>query len=126
MRDKTALHAVDKTVGQNIRKFRLASCMSQQKLGDELGVTFQQIQKYENATNRVSASRLYALAKVFGLPVGAFFSDLEYPGSEKTDDCFPSETLEIALKLEALSKQYGLPPRALSKKMGELAISLMR
>ncbi|WP_420419629.1 helix-turn-helix domain-containing protein [Pacificispira sp.] len=100
--------------------------MSQQELGDAFGITFQQIQKYENATNRVSASRLYALAKIFGLPVGAFFSGLEYPGSEMTDDRIPTETMEIALKLEALSKQYGLPARALSKKLGELAISLMR
>lgn len=126
MRDKAALHAIDKIVGGNIRKFRLARCMSQQELGDALGITYQQVQKYETGGNRVSAGRLYALGKVFGLPVGAFFSGPAFPSPEKFDDGFPTETLEIALKLKALSKQYGLSARALSEKLGELAISLMR
>jgi len=100
--------------------------MSQQKLGDGLGVTFQQIQKYENATNRISASRLYALGMVFGLPVDAFFSDLDCPGADIAAESIPSETVEIALKIEALSEQYDVPTQALCEKLGDLANSLMR
>lgn len=50
--------------------------MSQEKLGELLGITFQQVQKYEKGTNRISASRLYCAAKVLGVPVQAFFEDL--------------------------------------------------
>jgi transcriptional regulator with XRE-family HTH domain len=50
--------------------------MSQEKLGELLGITFQQVQKYEKGTNRISASRLYYAAKILGVPVQAFFEDL--------------------------------------------------
>lgn len=50
--------------------------MSQEKLGELLGITFQQIQKYEKGSNRISASRLYYTAKVLGVPVQFFFDDL--------------------------------------------------
>ena|GEM_PF-1579483 len=126
LRDKAALHAIDKIVGQNIRKYRMARGMSQKKLGDDLGVTSQQTQKYENATNRISASRLYALGMVFGLPVEVFFSGLECPGVDIAAGSIPSETVETALKIEALSKQCDVLAQALCEKLGELANSLMR
>ena len=126
LRDKDVLHAIDKTVGRNIRKFRMAKGMSQQKLGDELGITFQQLQKYENATNRVSASRLYALGMVFGLPVDVLFSDLECPGASIAAKNVPTEAVVIALKIEALSKRLDVPTQALCERMGELANSLLR
>ena len=50
--------------------------MSQEKLGEALGVTFQQVQKYERGSNRVGASRLYDLAKTLGVPVGFFYEGL--------------------------------------------------
>jgi transcriptional regulator with XRE-family HTH domain len=54
--------------------------MSQEKLGELLGITFQQVQKYEKGSNRISASRLFYAAKILGVPVQAFFEDL--PGTE--------------------------------------------
>ena len=60
---------VDKIIGQRMRSFRLTKYMSQEKLGKHLGVTFQQIQKYENGTNRLSGSRLITAAKVLGTSV---------------------------------------------------------
>lgn len=60
---------VDKIIGQRMRSFRLANYMSQEELGTHLGVTFQQIQKYEKGTNRLSGSRLIAAAKVLGTSV---------------------------------------------------------
>ncbi|MGL4527044.1 MAG: helix-turn-helix domain-containing protein [Aestuariivirga sp.] len=54
--------------------------MGQEKLGELLGITFQQVQKYEKGSNRISASRLYYTAKILGVPVQFFFEEL--PGSE--------------------------------------------
>ena len=73
---------IDKLVGRNIRIHRLKKNMSQEKLGDALGLTFQQVQKYEKGTNRVGAGRLHQIASIFGVPVTALFegSDIE-PGS---------------------------------------------
>ncbi|WP_417467975.1 helix-turn-helix domain-containing protein [Maricaulis sp.] len=67
---------VDMHVGSRIRLRRQLMKMSQEKLGDELGVTFQQVQKYERGANRVGASRLYRLSRVLEVPVQFFFEDL--------------------------------------------------
>ena len=65
--------AVDKLVGRNIRVLRLAKGLSQTELADELGVTFQQVQKYEKGTNRISASRLQEMSYILQVPVPFFF-----------------------------------------------------
>ena len=64
---------VDKLVGQNIRTFRTAKGMSQAELGHAIGVTFQQVQKYENGANRVGSSRLFKIADYLEVPIGRFF-----------------------------------------------------
>jgi transcriptional regulator with XRE-family HTH domain len=65
--------ATDVAVGRNIRAHRLARRMAQMDLAARIGVTFQQLQKYENGRNRVVSSRLARLAAVFAIPVGALF-----------------------------------------------------
>lgn len=64
---------IDRYVGSRVRSRRLLVCVSQQKLADALGVTFQQIQKYEKGTNRISASRLQLIARLLDVPVSFFF-----------------------------------------------------
>jgi transcriptional regulator with XRE-family HTH domain len=64
---------VDKNVGSRVRMRRRMLGMSQKTLGDQLGLTFQQVQKYEKGTNRVSASRLQALSNILQVPVPLFF-----------------------------------------------------
>lgn len=64
---------IDIHVGSRVRLRRLLVGMSQDRLGDELGVTFQQVQKYERGTNRIGASRLFQIALVLGVPVNFFF-----------------------------------------------------
>jgi transcriptional regulator with XRE-family HTH domain len=71
---------IDVHVGSRIRMRRQLVSMSQEKLGELLGITFQQVQKYEKGSNRISASRLFYAAKILGVPVQAFFEDL--PGTE--------------------------------------------
>jgi transcriptional regulator with XRE-family HTH domain len=67
---------IDRYVGSRIRARRLGLRMSQTKLGEAIGVTFQQIQKYENGTNRVGSSNLFKIAKALGVDVGYFFQDM--------------------------------------------------
>jgi transcriptional regulator with XRE-family HTH domain len=69
--------AVDALVGRNIRLLRLQQNISQTELGNRLGVTFQQVQKYENGTNRVGSGRLFKIANVFGVPISALFDGAE-------------------------------------------------
>ena len=65
--------SVDKIVGRNIRIYRLAKDMSQTDLANKLGLTFQQVQKYEKGTNRVGSGRLFEIANILGIPVVALF-----------------------------------------------------
>ncbi len=67
---------VDIHVGARIRRRRVLLGLSQEKVGHAIGLTFQQLQKYEKGTNRVSSSRLYQLAKLFGVPISFFFDDM--------------------------------------------------
>jgi len=66
-------HPVDAHVGVRMRQRRTLLGMSQTKLGEAVGVTFQQVQKYENGANRVSAGRLYEIAKALGVTVQYFY-----------------------------------------------------
>jgi transcriptional regulator with XRE-family HTH domain len=68
---------VDVEVGHRIRIERLSRGLSQTALANQLGVTFQQVQKYEKGVNRVGAGRLTKIAEVLGVPVGSFFSGKE-------------------------------------------------
>jgi transcriptional regulator with XRE-family HTH domain len=72
---------VDENVGMQLRQRRSLLGMSQEKLAEQVGITFQQIQKYENGANRVSASRLYEFSKVLDIPISFFFE-----GSSKAND----------------------------------------
>ena len=70
-------HPVDVHVGQRVRQRRWMMGITQQQLGDDVGIKFQQIQKYETGTNRVSASRLWDIAATLEVPVSFFFEGLE-------------------------------------------------
>jgi transcriptional regulator with XRE-family HTH domain len=67
---------VDVHVGSRVRYRRMIIGMSQEKLGEKMNLTFQQIQKYEKGTNRIGASRLFQLSKILDVPVGYFFDFL--------------------------------------------------
>ena len=91
---------VDVHVGSRIAHHRKAAGLSQEKLGQQLGVTFQQVQKYEKGMNRVGASRLHALSKALGVPVSALFAGLEQStpkvGANDTLTALPSaEGIEL-------------------------------
>jgi transcriptional regulator with XRE-family HTH domain len=71
-----AAHPIDRHVGAQIRAHRLARGCSQERLAEAVGLTFQQIQKYERGANRVSASMLWRIARVLDSPIEAFFEGL--------------------------------------------------
>ncbi|GAC1348013.1 MAG: hypothetical protein NVSMB18_34870 [Acetobacteraceae bacterium] len=70
---------IDVHVGTRIRLRRTLMGMSQERLGDALGLTFQQVQKYERGVNRVGASRLFDLSRVLDVPISFFFDDMPEP-----------------------------------------------
>src|SRR5438105_3417967 len=74
---------IDKVIGRNIRIHRLGRKMSQTDLGNQLGVSFQQVQKYENGTNRVGSGRLYQIAAILGIHVSTFFKGGETAERER-------------------------------------------
>ena len=73
MMAKKAPNPTDKHVGARVRMRRMMLGMSQEKLGDALGLTFQQVQKYEKGANRIGASRLQQIAHILQVPVSFFF-----------------------------------------------------
>src|SRR6266704_2137204 len=73
MAAKKSPNPIDKHVGSRVRMRRMMLAMSQEKLGDALGLTFQQVQKYEKGTNRIGASRLQQIANILQVPVAFFF-----------------------------------------------------
>src|SRR5580658_7922528 len=70
---KKAPNPIDKHVGSRVRMRRMMLSMSQEKLGDALGLTFQQVQKYEKGTNRIGASRLQQISSILQVPISFFF-----------------------------------------------------
>ena len=76
----------DKHVGARVRIRRLMLGMSQTKLGEAVGLTFQQIHKYEKGTNRIGASRLQQIAHVLQVPVSFFFEGLPLPSDASSEE----------------------------------------
>jgi transcriptional regulator with XRE-family HTH domain len=88
---KKAPNPIDKHVGSRVRMRRMMLSMSQEKLGDALGLTFQQVQKYEKGTNRIGASRLQQISNILQVPVAFFFEGApDMPGRVSTGKDAPS------------------------------------
>lgn len=77
MASKKAPSPIDRHVGARIRMCRVLIGMSQEKLGEQLGVSFQQVQKYEKGTNRVGSGRLHEIGRILGVPVAFFYDGQE-------------------------------------------------
>lgn len=77
MADEKKPHPIDIHVGGRVRLRRTMLGMSQDKLADSLGLTFQQIQKYEKGVNRIGASRVFEISRVLGVPIQFFFDDYD-------------------------------------------------
>jgi transcriptional regulator with XRE-family HTH domain len=87
-----APNPVDRHVGSRVRMRRMMMGMSQEKLGDAIGLTFQQVQKYEKGTNRIGASRLQQIAQTLQVPVSFFFEGAPIEAAAPGDADAPSPT----------------------------------
>jgi transcriptional regulator with XRE-family HTH domain len=113
-------HSVDVHVGKTIRIQRLLRKVSQTELGDRVGVTFQQIQKYEKGSNRVSASMLVEIAGALKVDVRTFFDDLSAPDTAN-DNPAPSEEFIISREGVLLNAAFfSIKNEALRKKILKL------
>jgi len=99
---------VDIEVGHRIRIERLARGLSQTALANQLGVTFQQVQKYEKGVNRVGAGRLTKIAEVLGIDVSAFFGakDMIEAGARESGEASPLKLLTVSGAFRLL-RAYG-------------------
>ena len=114
---------MDKVVGRNVRVHRLAKGMSQTDLANELGITFQQIQKYEKGTNRVGSGRLFEISQILGVSVMALFE-----GSKSTlakgDDSSPFNLLADPLSLRLVQAFSEISERRTRHSLVELLESM--
>jgi transcriptional regulator with XRE-family HTH domain len=101
--------AIDVEVGQRVRIQRLQGGLSQTALAERIGVTFQQVQKYEKGVNRLGAGRLTKIAKVLGVPVTTFFGAHDPENLERSDCGTVSSALELLTVPDALRllRAYG-------------------
>jgi transcriptional regulator with XRE-family HTH domain len=102
---KKAPNPIDKHVGSRVRMRRVLIGMSQEKLGEALGLTFQQVQKYEKGTNRIGASRLQQISTILSVPVSFFFEGA--PGNEAGKPGM-SDSASSAYVVDFLSTTEGL------------------
>ncbi|MEZ5668421.1 MAG: helix-turn-helix domain-containing protein [Alphaproteobacteria bacterium] len=129
-------HPVDVHVGSRVRLRRTLLGMSQEKLGEAIGLTFQQVQKYERGANRIGSSRLFELSRILDVPVSFFFDDMpgevatsSYVGGfaeGATDDYEAGDPLSKRETLELVRAYYKITEPAVRKRLFELAKALAK
>ena len=103
-------HPVDVHVGMRARHRRWMVGMTQQQLGDKVGIKFQQIQKYETGANRVSASRLWDIADALDVEVSFFFEGLDSDTAERDEgSAVPADLLGDKEALDLVRSYYAIP-----------------
>jgi len=117
---------VDVHVGSRIRLRRTLLGMSQEKLGDAIGLTFQQVQKYERGTNRIGSSRLFQLSKVLNVPISFFFDDMpdnieqRFAGMNEAQEPYDEDPLHRRETLELVRAYYRISDANARKRLFEL------
>ncbi|OHC73862.1 MAG: hypothetical protein A3G18_04515 [Rhodospirillales bacterium RIFCSPLOWO2_12_FULL_58_28] len=96
--------AVDIHVGRRVKERRVLLGLSQDDLGKLLGLTFQQVQKYEKGWNRISASKLWELTSILGVPVSWFFDGIDEKGQTEDKSIVKRETLQLVRYFDACPK----------------------
>ena len=120
---KDGPHPVDVQVGDRVRQRRRLLGMSQAALAEALGISFQQIQKYEHGTNRISASRLYEISRVLDIPVTYFFDETGPGRALGGGEPMPLHSRETLKLVEAY---YAIPDAKLRDRIHNLLKSMAR
>lgn len=97
-------HPIDVFVGNKIRLTRAARGISQQQLADKLGISFQQLQKYERGINRISASRLWEVSQALGVPISYFFDGADSGNLEEFEE-LSTRTIELAAQINQIPNE---------------------
>jgi len=118
-------NSADGRVGESIRAHRLAAGMSQGDLAKRLGVSFQQVQKYEKGTNRVGAGRLPQIADMFGVPIGALFKGTVDAG-KGTGGGVPVNLISDTTTVKLLTAYAKITDRSVRRNLSELVDRLAR
>ncbi|MEH6402386.1 MAG: helix-turn-helix transcriptional regulator [Sneathiella sp.] len=119
-------HPVDVHVGNRVKLRRTLLGVSQEKLGNELGLTFQQIQKYEKGANRVGASRLFQISQALDVPPSFFFDDMPselsptFSGLQEETEPFEQQHLSKRETLELVRAYYKIPDEEIRKRIFDL------
>ncbi len=114
-------HPVDVHVGQRVRQRRWLAGMTQQQLAERVGIKFQQLQKYETGTNRISASRIWDIAAVMEVPVSFFFEGLE--GQARDTGEARADILTDKEAVDLVRAYYSIPENQ-RRKLFDLALVL--
>jgi len=112
---------VDAHVGSRVRLRRMLLGMSQERLGESMGLTFQQVQKYEKGVNRIGASRLFQISKILDVPVQFFFEEAPYNGDGNAVRGMAEPDSE-AFILEFLNSREGLDLNRAFVKIGDAKV----
>ena len=123
---------IDVQVGARVRLRRNMLGLSQEKLGEALGLTFQQVQKYERGANRIGASRLHELSRVLDVPVAFFFDDMDpvrapaIPGgfAEPPAEAFEADPLRKRETMELVEAFFTIEDAAVRRRLSDLAKAL--
>lgn len=140
--DDNEPNPVDKHVGQRIRLRRTILHITQQQMAEMLGLTFQQIQKYEKGMNRVGASRLWDISRVLEVPMDFFFDDMDVGVAQKSPRMLNSidngsyfaenkqtlsdDPMKRAETLELVRAYYKIPNRVIAKNLFNLIVALSK
>ncbi|MGE0596898.1 MAG: helix-turn-helix domain-containing protein [Hyphomonadaceae bacterium] len=127
MNDERATNAVDRRLGQRVRSRRLEIGMSQERLAELLGVTFQQVQKYEKGVNRIAASRLFAIAGALEMPVAKFFdglSDARASGVAESEDEYLHDALATPEGMQLMTLFAAIKSAKVRRRVVELVRAL--
>ncbi|MBL1431600.1 MAG: helix-turn-helix transcriptional regulator [Robiginitomaculum sp.] len=101
-------NSIDVYVGSRLRRRRRLLGLTQANLGEQVGIRFQQIQKYECAANRISASRLFDLSEALHVPVQYFYDGLSDKDAANDSDVLPSDVLSQRETMELVRAYYSL------------------
>lgn len=121
-------HPIDIHVGSRVKLRRNYLGMSQEKLGKAIGLTFQQVQKYEKGTNRVGASRLFELSQVLSVPVSYFYEGAPTFGTgiglEEETDSYEPDPMSKRETLDLIRAYYSIEDKTVRKRILDLVRSM--
>ena len=126
---KKTPNPIDRHVGSRVRMRRMLIGMSQEKLGEALGLTFQQVQKYEKGTNRIGASRLHRIASVLGVPIEFFYEGAPHgsataTGFAESSSTYVSDFLSTGEGVQLMKAFLAIKDPKIRRKVVELITAL--